>query len=121
MASFHRQFGRFGRSVGERRTSSAPEPQSVEMSDTSLGPAETSPPPASPSLSPVGVPDRTERARRRVSALLGHQAMAEDVDRERMERLPKCRLTFISNSYNKQLTSVSSGRKAVGSVFPGFR
>ena len=91
MASFHRQFGRVNRSNGERRIFSAPEPQTVEMNERSANSAatvmDTAAVPPLPSQQPV---DRTERARRRVSALLGHQVMADDEERERRERLPKC-------------------------------
>ena len=99
MASFHRQFGRTGRSPrGGRRTSSAPAaPASVAMTDRSPPVAAVSP---AAGLADVG--DRTERARRRVSTLLGHQPTVEDEEREQAARTPKW-------------------RKAVGTVFPGFR
>lgn len=118
MASFHRQFGRTSRSRGQSRISSAPEPQSVEMMNR--------PAPAATSITALAAPastlqppiDRAERARRRVSALLGHQVMAVDEESERRQHLPKCKSapTPQSNDF-----LILLGRKAVGSVFPGFR
>lgn len=121
MASFHRQFGRVNRLNGERRIFSAPEPQAVEMnersanSDTTVGNPAAVPP--LPSQQPV---DRTERARRRVSALLRNQVLADDDERERWERLPKCMIT-LSSLASEVANKTFLGRKAVGSVFPGFR
>lgn len=121
MASFHRQFGRINRSNGERRIFSAPEPQAVEMNERSATSAAASmnaaAVPPLPSQQPV---DRTERARRRVSALLGHQVVADDEERERRARLPKC-MSRLSSLASASANKTFPGRKAVGSVFPGFR
>lgn len=105
MASFHRQFGRAGRSMTGRRVPSAPVTTSnaVEMTDraphvsavsANAGPLDVVPERAAG--------DRTERARRRISTLLGHERTDEDEEQERAARMPKW-------------------RKAIGSVFPGFR
>ena len=121
MASFHRQFGRHNLSFAGRRIASAP------MTSSSTELARRRPPlstvntntaarPRSPSQT---MGDRQERARRRVSAILGHQLMTEDEERERRQNLPKC----------KSLTSLNAsdthkgfaGRRTVGTIFPGFR
>ena len=73
--------------------------------------------PHSPARPPT---DRAERARRRVSALLGHQVMAEEEEMERRERLPKCEQPLRTLDV-KRLTVLYPGRKAIGSLFPGFR
>lgn len=93
MASFHRQFGAAGLSFSTRRTSSAPViANSVELvSRLSPIPAvHTSAASVSAPTSQVGGA-RRERARRRVSTLLGHQVMVEDEEREMQQRLPKCK------------------------------
>ena len=93
MASFHRQFGYHGLSFAGRRITSGP----LASNSTEL--AVRRPPvptvnangaaaPASPSQV---VGDRRERARRRVSALLGHQTMIEDEETER-QNLPQCKI-----------------------------
>ena len=94
LASLHRQLGRPNRSGGERRIFSAPEPQSIEM--TSRPPATPAviahgPAPPASTLHPPA--DRTERARRGVSALFGHQTMADEEEALRTERLPMCKST----------------------------
>lgn len=97
MASFHRQFGRSGRSSrsgGEMRIFSTPEPQWVEMSGRTTVPAAISPGEATPPLPSQPPLYRAERARRRVSALLGHRAMAVDEEREQRDRQPKCKSTL---------------------------
>ena len=91
MASFHRQFGRRSHPGAERRIPSALEAQAVEMSNrpsiaTVVNTREFLAPP-SPTQQPD---DRAERARRRVSSLLGHQVTADEEERERRQRLPKC-------------------------------
>ena len=107
MASFHRQFGRASRSAGERRIFSAPEPQSIEMQDTT--PATTTSPqpgvPPEPRSPEQPSMDRTERARRRVSALLGHQVMADEEEREGSGRRPKC--TFCSHLSSSPATDMN--------------
>ena len=91
MASFHRQFGRRSHPEVERRISSAPEVQAVEMNDrpsiATVANARESLAPPSPPQQPD---DRAERARRRVSTLLGHQVTADEEEMERGQRLPKC-------------------------------
>ena len=98
MASFHRQFGRSSRSMTGRRIPSGPLPSSnaVEMADraphvsavsASAGPLDA----ASPEQ-PAG--DRTERARRRISTLLGHEHTVEDEEQEQAARVPKCYFPF---------------------------
>ena len=93
MASFHRQFGRRSHPAVERRISSAPEVQAMEMSNTpsiaTVVNARNSLAPPFPLQQPD---DRAERARRRMSTLLGHQVAAdeEEEERERRQRLPKC-------------------------------
>ena len=91
MASFHRQFGRGSRSRGQSRISSAPEPQSVELVSRPATAATNITFLATPASTVQPPVDRTERARRRVSALLGHQVMAVDEENERRQRLPKCK------------------------------
>ena len=110
MASFHRQFGRPGHSFAGRRLSSAP----VASNSTEL--ADMRPPvPAvnANAAAALGSPsqaagDRQERARRRVSALLGHQVMVEDEERERRQRLPKCNV-FLSGLRDEALTYYLQG------------
>ena len=91
MASFHRQFGRRNHLGAERRISSTPEIQAVEMSDrpdiAAVANTGESLAPPSPPQQPE---DRAERARRRVSTLLGHQVTADEEEREQRQRLPKC-------------------------------
>ncbi|KAI4166069.1 MAG: hypothetical protein LQ342_000500 [Letrouitia transgressa] len=103
MASFHRQFGQ-GRST---RTMSAP--VGVEMRILNGQAGQTQPPPE-PSqqqqeeqrqqqqlgveLQPPGIEgglSRSERARRRASALLGHQRTGEEEEQARWTRLPRCK------------------------------
>ena len=91
MASFHRQFGRTSRLRGQSRIFSAPESQSVEMINRPALAATNTTVPATPASTLQPPVDRTERARRRVSALLGHQVMAVDEENERRQRLPKCK------------------------------
>ena len=90
MASFHRQFGRTSRSRGQSRISSAPESQSMEMTNSPIIAVTDTTVPATPASTLQLPVDRTERARRRVSALLGHQVMAVD-ESERRQRLPECK------------------------------
>ena len=95
MASFHRQFGRRSHPGVERRISSAPEVQAVEMSDrptldTAVNTRESLAPPSPPQQPD----DRAERARRRVSTLLGHQVTVDEEEREQRQRLPRCESTF---------------------------
>ena len=91
MASFHRQFGRRSHLQVERRISSAPEVQAVEMS---IRPSIVTVLSTRESLTPHSPPqqpdDRAERARRRMSALLGHQVTADEEEREQRQQLPKC-------------------------------
>lgn len=94
-ASLHRTFGRANLPLWGRRASSAPTPSSsTEL--TERGPpvpavntiGTTSAAPESPA---PATGDRSERARRRVSTILGHQPMLEDEERERIQRLPRCK------------------------------
>jgi len=94
MASFHRQFGGSGFPFSRWRTSSAPvTSSSIELADRRppVPAVSTSAASASGSHSQA-TGDRRERARRRVSTLLGHQVMVEDEERERQQRRPKCKL-----------------------------
>ncbi len=106
MASFHRQFGRAAR-ANARRTSSAPMPSTVEMAQTSSG-------------TPVAAASRRDWARRRASAMLGTQTTMEDEEREREAGTPKCRFTMTPRVCSNAYAGVV-GRKAIGTVFPGFR
>ncbi len=119
LPSFHRQFGRPAQAHWPgRRISSAPAPSSVEMINN---------PTTSRSALFVqhAIPDslgRTEFARRRTfSTFLGHHRDPDEEDRERRARLPKC--TIFGPVYRRGLLSTDNcaGRKAVGSLFPGFR
>lgn len=99
MASFHRQFGRHNLSFAGRRITSAPmTSSSTELANrrpplptVNSNAAAASGPPSQPAF------DRQERARRRVSALLGHQRMVEDEEQERRQSLPKCKLFLLAN------------------------
>lgn len=138
MASFHRQFGH-GRST---RAVSAP--AGVEMRNLN-GQAGQSEPPSEPLQQqeepqrqqqqlgveppPRGIEgglSRSERARRRASALLGHQRTGEEEEQARWTRLPRCKFQPFSsdlkfnNAFELSLTD-TQGRKALKSVFPGFR
>ncbi|KAL8832700.1 MAG: hypothetical protein Q9191_000101 [Dirinaria sp. TL-2023a] len=127
MASFHRQFGRRNRSMTGRRSPSATvaSNNAVEMADrappgsvvtTNAGPLDA--------VSPErAAGDRTERARRRISTLLGHRPTVEDEEREEAARMPKCKVpTLLKHPSKPSITDyTNAGRKAVGSVFPGFR
>ena len=97
MASFHRQPSRAGRDG--RRISSAPVASSIEMRQTE---AVVSEPPghlyAATASARSAIGSRTERARRRVSVLLGHQIMAENDDLEREARMPRCKFSYASYS-----------------------
>lgn len=86
MASFHRQFGRSAmRSNEGSRSSSAPAiPTAIEMNDRAPAHSAVAELPGRRNF------DRNERARRRVSVLLGQQPTADDEDRERWARMPKC-------------------------------
>lgn len=103
MASFHRRFGRHGLSVAGRRISSAPvTSNSTELADRRppVPAVNTNATTASGSPSHVAG-DRRERARRRVSTLLGHQPMVEDQERESQQRLPKCKsLLFLRSAFH---------------------
>lgn len=127
LASLHRHFVRPNRSRGDRRIFSAPESQSVEMSNRPPAAVAINTPgsaaPASALRPPV---DRTERARRRVSALLGHQMMADEEEARRRERLPTCELVpralvLQANGYSlsrAQSCRVGIPRLSVGNVPP---
>ncbi|KAL8795856.1 MAG: hypothetical protein Q9195_001736 [Heterodermia aff. obscurata] len=91
MASFHRQFGRRSHPGVERRISSAPEVQALEMINrpviaTVVNTRDSLAPPSPPQQPD----DRAERARRRVSTLLGHQVTADEEEMEQRQRLPRC-------------------------------
>ncbi|KAI4132250.1 MAG: hypothetical protein LQ338_000802 [Usnochroma carphineum] len=119
MASFHRQFGRAGRTSGGQHTSRVQisPPAAVEMRDmngeavattssarSGIVDSEAIPstplPPSAPSH--LTADPRSERARRRASLLMRAQdPTADEEERDRWARLPKW-------------------RKAIKSVFPGF-
>ena len=112
MATFHRQFGnaRGSRSASVRAVS-APIATETEMRNMN-GQPEPPPPSSSPEQqqqqqrqSVVAAPrsptagasmSRAERARRRASALLGHQATVEDEEHAQWARLPRCKLPLVS-------------------------
>jgi len=97
MASFHRQFGGTGLFFSTRRASSAPvTSSSIELADRRppIPAVSTSAASASGSTS-LAAGDRRERARRRVSTLLGRQVMVEDEERERQQRLPRCKFHHV--------------------------
>lgn len=97
MASYHRQFGRPAPvSNGGSRSSSAPTvPTAVEMSDRTSNHL-------SANAATSSRPNLNERGRRSVSELPGHQATADDEETERWARM-------------------SSWRKVMITIFPGFR
>ena len=126
MASFHHQFGRAARAGGSR-ISSAPVPSSVEMGNRAMD----SDLPVFPLPSPAAVAqrlsraERMERARRRASTFLGTLTV-EDEEREQQAHLPKCKfycsiLMFLSCLVLITNMVLWTGRKAIGTVFPGFR
>lgn len=116
MASFHRQFGRGSRSASTAGMSQPPaSPAAVEMrslngetvlltsppTTLSSPPSDMPPEPAQPvsNLAPI-VPanNRSERARRRASQFLREQQpspTAEEQERERWARLPRCMLLLL--------------------------
>lgn len=127
MPSFHREFGRAARANAiARRMYNAPLPPAsttVEMVQASTG-------------TPLPSGSRTERAPHTADAILGTQLMTiGDEDRERQARAPKCMFSpyfFIGHvsgpfrcrlsfSVWHQADTECTGRKAVESVFPGFR
>ena len=94
IASFHRQFGHHGVSFAGRRVTSGPLASNSTELTVRRPPVPTvnangAAVPASPSQV---VGDRSERARRRISALLGHQTMVENEETER-QNLPQCKIT----------------------------
>lgn len=118
MASFHRQFGAWNR-AGGRRISSAPATMSVEMGRPSPRP-DLAPVAAPPSQRSASV-DRHDWARQRAGALLGRQMMAVDEDNDRQARLPRCKYKVSFPWHDSGLRYSRTGRKALGTVFPGFR
>lgn len=113
MASFHRQFGRAGSGGGRSSTASAV-PNAAEMSDratftNNAAPADVSSHPT------VDSPEW----RGRVRALV-HQPTIEDEDRERRAGMSRCKIVPIVLHPRAHLLTASLGRKALGSVFPGF-
>ena len=92
MASFHRQFGRAGRSITGRTTSNAPvATNAVEMTDRAPSRSSLRVDARPLDVNPErAVADRTERARRRIPSLLGHEPTLEDEEQEQAARRPKC-------------------------------
>lgn len=120
MASFHRQFGAAGLPFSTRRTPNAPiTASSVELAGrlSPIPAVNTSAANGSRPASQAGG-DRRERARRRVSTLLGHQVMVEDEERERQQRQPKCKFPYVIWLLNAD--GLLKGRKAIRTIFPGF-
>ncbi len=84
-----RQLGRVRRiTSGGRRISSAPTPSTVEMGNIGPVQAPLSPPPV---VQRVPTQNRREWARRRASAMLGHQPTVEEEEQARQASLPKCK------------------------------
>ena len=108
-------------------TAPASAPQTTPATTTVT--ANPSPRPAdlAPRPQPPSDPDsRREWARRRASALLGHgsgenEDAVLDADDEQRGRVPKCEFLFMLVGCWVWLLIKVTGRKALGSVFPGFR
>lgn len=64
---------------------------------------------------------RREWMRRRFSTLRGNALTAEDEEMEREARRPKCASNSIIIGTNLVVLMLSLGRRAVGTIFPGFR
>lgn len=91
IANSYRSLGRSARmSTIGRRISSAPVASGiVELNNGAMA---LNSPPATTQIPLRPNANRSDWARRRISILLGHQQTADDEDRERWARLPKCKL-----------------------------
>jgi len=95
----------------ERRAVSGP--TAAEASAQSGGPLRSP---------PADVHSRREWMRRRLDTLRGNERTVDEEEAERLRRLPRCESAILLETARAvDADPVGLGRKAIGTVFPGFR